>query len=128
MGPPSCIPAPSPPPRWIFEFLADAHRIFSLVHTGYTFIINFTLVGAAVLFYLVSFLSDTAIVINRPDIGDFGTMFKIVPYTTQNFANQMTCFKVPGEKEAKVTAQGVLPDVSLFNKSSYNYHNHITSY
>ena len=47
-------------------------------------------------------------------MGDGGTMFKIVPYTTQNFANKMTCFKIPGQAEAKVTAQSVLPDSSLY--------------
>ena len=68
-------------------------------------------------FTFTSFFSDTAIVVNRPDMGDYGTMFKIVPYTTQNFVNKITCFKVPGSKDAKVTAQGVLPNVSLYNVS-----------
>ena len=64
-----------------------------------------------------SFFSDTAIVVNRPDMGDYGTMFKIVPYTTQKFTNKITCFKVPGSKDAKVTAQGVLPNISLYDVS-----------
>lgn len=59
----------------------------------------------------------TAVVINRPDVGDFGTMFKIVPYTDKKVTNVLTCFQVPGVKEAKVTAQGVLPDVSLYSVS-----------
>ena len=62
-------------------------------------------------------LADTAIVVNRADMGDFGTMFKIVPYTTKQFANKLTCFKVPGQKDGKVTAQGVLPDPSLYSVS-----------
>lgn len=48
--------------------------------------------------------------INRADIGSYGTVFKTVPETTQDFANRMTCFKVPGSQDAKVTAQGLLPD------------------
>ena len=75
--------------------------------------------SVAIVFLLLIplFFSDTAIVVNRPDMGDFGTMFKIVPYTTQKFVNKITCFKVPGSKDAKVTAQGVLPDVTLYNVS-----------
>ena len=53
-----------------------------------------------------------ATVLNQPDIGKYGTMFKTVPETTQDFANRMTCFKVPGMKGAEITAQGVLPDLS----------------
>ena len=53
--------------------------------------------------------------INRKDVGSYGTVFKIVPETTQDFANRMTCFKVPGASDAKVAAQGILPDLSNYN-------------
>ena len=41
-------------------------------------------------------------------------MFKIVYETTQDFANVMTCFAVPGASGAPVTPQGVLPDISMY--------------
>jgi hypothetical protein len=47
-------------------------------------------------------------------MGSYGTMFKTVPETTQSFANRMTCFKIPGAKEAPVVAQGILPDLSNY--------------
>ena len=61
--------------------------------------------------------SDTAIVVNRADMGDAGTMFKIVPYTTKTITNKLTCFKIPGDKDAKVMAQSVLPDVTQYSVS-----------
>ena len=63
--------------------------------------------------------------VNRGDVGDYGTVFKTVPETTQDFANRMTCFKIPGEKGAEVTAQGILPDISNYQVSywPYNYRN-----
>ena len=48
-------------------------------------------------------------------MGSYGTVFKTVPETTQDFANRMTCFKIPGFKDAPVAAQGVLPDLTLYN-------------
>ena len=51
----------------------------------------------------------------RTDIGDYGTMFKTVPETTKDFANRMTCFKIPGQKDAAVAPQGVLPDLANYN-------------
>lgn len=60
-----------------------------------------------------------ATIVNRPDYGDYGTMFKTVPETTQNFANRITCFKIPGSKDAKVTAQGVLPDLTNYKVRTY---------
>lgn len=59
-----------------------------------------------------------ATMINRADMGTYGTMFKTVPETTYDFANKMTCFKIPGAKEASVTAQSVLPDLSNYVVSS----------
>ena len=52
--------------------------------------------------------------VNRPDIGSYGTMFKTVPETTNDFTNQMTCFKIPGFANAEVTAQGILPNLTNY--------------
>lgn len=60
-------------------------------------------------------IAGTAVIINRADMGSYGTVFKTVPETTQNFANRMTCFKVPGSKDAPVAAQGILPDLTLYD-------------
>jgi len=46
--------------------------------------------------------------------GQFGTQYKIVPETTQNFTNRITCFKIPGMQGAAVMPQGVLPDISKY--------------
>lgn len=50
-------------------------------------------------------------VINR---GDSNTMFKIVPETTQDFANRITCFNIPGSSDAPITAQSLLPNASFY--------------
>ena len=50
-------------------------------------------------------------VINR---GDSNTMFKIVPETTQDFANRITCFNIPGSSDAPIAAQSLLPNASLY--------------
>lgn len=63
-------------------------------------------------------IAGTAVIINRGDMGDYGTVFKTIPETTKEFANRITCFKVPGVKEAPVTAQGILPDLSMYTVSS----------
>ena len=63
------------------------------------------------------FSSGTAVVVNRGDMGANGTMFKIVPETTQDYANRMTCFKIPGTSDGPVTAQGVLPDATQYKVS-----------
>lgn len=55
-----------------------------------------------------------SVTINRADMGPYGTMYKTVPVTTQDYANRMTCFKVPGAKGASVTPQGLLPDISNY--------------
>ena len=64
--------------------------------------------------YLYGCFAGTAVIVNRGDMGDYGTVFKTVPETTKDFANRMTCFKIPGFKEAPVDAQGILPDLSLY--------------
>ena len=61
------------------------------------------------------FYVGTAVVVNRADIGTYGTVFKTVPETTKTFANRMTCFKIPGAADAKVSAQGILPDLTDYN-------------
>jgi len=54
--------------------------------------------------------------------GQFGTQYKIVPETTQNFTNRITCFKIPGMQGAAVMPQGVLPDISKYKVSVlYSY-------
>lgn len=45
-------------------------------------------------------------------------MYKIVPMTTNNVTNQITCFKIEGASEAPVMPQGVLPNASLYVVSS----------
>ncbi len=62
----------------------------------------------------LSYIPGIATVLNRGDMSSYGTMFKIVPETTQDFVNRMTCFKIPGTEGATVTAQGILPDVSEY--------------
>ncbi len=52
--------------------------------------------------------------INRGDQGQFGTVYKIVYETTQQFANAKTCFAVPGGSGANVTPQGVLPNTTMY--------------
>ena len=59
----------------------------------------------------------TAVVLNRADVGTYGTMFKTVPETTKSYTNKMVCFKIPGVNGGSVTAQGILPDLTLYNVS-----------
>ena len=49
--------------------------------------------------------------------GQFGTTYKIIPETTQNFTNRVTCFKIPGMQGAAVMPQGVLPNISNYKVS-----------
>ena len=65
--------------------------------------------------------SGTAKVINRKEDGSNGTMYKIVPMTTDNVTNQITCFKVEGYPDAPVVPQGVLPNASLYQVCMYMY-------
>ena len=62
----------------------------------------------------IIFTSGTARIINRQKSGSFGTMFKIVPVTNSSVTNQITCFKVEGERGLPVVPQGVLPNASLY--------------
>ena len=48
------------------------------------------------------------------ELGDYGTMYKMVPETTKDFINRNVCFKVPGSAGAAVVPQGILPDMSNF--------------
>ena len=41
-------------------------------------------------------------------------MYMIVPVTTYNVTNQITCFKAAGESEVPVVPQGVVPNASLY--------------
>ena len=41
-------------------------------------------------------------------------MFKIIPETTQDFANRITCFNIPGSSDSPITAQSLLPNASLY--------------
>ena len=59
----------------------------------------------------------STVVSNSKD-GQYGTSYKIVPETTQNFTNQITCFKIPGMEGGPVMPQGVLPDVTNFTVST----------
>jgi len=56
-------------------------------------------------------------VINRGDVGDYGTFFKIVFETTKTFTNQRVCFEIEGIRDDKVTPQGVFPDLKEYNVS-----------
>lgn len=58
--------------------------------------------------------AGTARIINQKYDGSNGVMYKIVPMTTNNVTNQITCFKVPGLSESPVLPQGVLPNSSLY--------------
>ena len=70
---------------------------------------------------MLLFYTGTAVVIYRADKGDHGTMYKIVPETVNFTYNQRTCFEIPGFKEAPVTVQGVLPDMSLYKVHVHVY-------
>lgn len=52
------------------------------------------------------------------DRNDYGVMRKIVPMTTEELTNQLTCFEVNGTQDNKITAQSMLPDISRFSVSS----------
>ncbi|XP_071448321.1 digestive cysteine proteinase 1 [Hetaerina americana] len=48
-------------------------------------------------------------------MGDFGTMRKIVPITTETKVNERSCLEVNGTKESPVSPQSILPDLTGFN-------------
>ena len=66
------------------------------------------------LYSIIAHSSGAAKHINLQHDGQSGTMYKIVPMTTNNFTNQITCFKVPGVPDSPVVAQGVVPNASLY--------------
>lgn len=57
-------------------------------------------------------------VVSSSKDGQYGTSYKIVPETTQNFTNRITCFKIPGMQGGPVMPQGVLPDTTNFTVST----------
>ena len=65
----------------------------------------------------VMLILGTAQVINRGDVGRYGTMFKIVFETTKTFTNRRACFVINGTFEGKVMPQGVFPDLKDYNVS-----------
>jgi len=48
------------------------------------------------------------------EVGDFGTLLKIVPMTNEVVLNKIDCFQVNGSAEEQVTAQSMLPDLTDF--------------
>jgi hypothetical protein len=50
-------------------------------------------------------------------MGDFGTMRKIVPVTTKDDVNKLSCFEVKGTQESPVSPQSIVPDLTAFNVS-----------
>lgn len=50
----------------------------------------------------------------RTDIGEFGTLFKIVPMTDEHLDNTIRCFQTNGTQDAPVQAQSILPDLAEF--------------
>ncbi|EDW35218.1 GL15722 [Drosophila persimilis] len=46
--------------------------------------------------------------------GDYGTMLKLAPITTQQEMNKLTCLQVNGTSEQKVETQSILPDAKPF--------------
>ena len=47
--------------------------------------------------------------------GQYGTMYKMVPETTNSsHYNVMTCFALPGMSSAPLAVQSVLPDISQY--------------
>lgn len=61
-------------------------------------------------------------IFNLRNDGTYGTMYTIVPETTQDFANRMTCFKVPGMEGGEVMPQTILPNASLYTVSRGIHH------
>ena len=58
-------------------------------------------------------LGDAQIV-NRGDVGEYGTMYKIVFETTKEYTNKRTCFTINGYSDAKVMPQGIFPDMGQY--------------
>ncbi|XP_064398726.1 digestive cysteine proteinase 1-like [Halichondria panicea] len=75
----------------------------------------------------IDYYGGSAIDLNLGDQGQHGTIFKIAYETTQEFANVMTCFGVPGVVGAPVTPQGVLPDISMYKYATDLMYNGVMS-
>eukprot|EP00095_Tigriopus_kingsejongensis_P006643 maker-scaffold363_size195477-snap-gene-0.46 protein:Tk06643 transcript:maker-scaffold363_size195477-snap-gene-0.46-mRNA-1 annotation:"counting factor associated protein d-like" len=50
----------------------------------------------------------------RGDLGQFGTLFKVVPMTDENLENVVRCVHTVGTKDAPVGPQSILPDLTDF--------------
>jgi len=46
--------------------------------------------------------------------GEFGSMRKVVPMTTDSVTNELTCFEVNGTADSKVEAQSIIPNPTGF--------------
>jgi len=56
--------------------------------------------------------------INRGDLGSYGTMFEIVFETTKTYTNRRVCFEIEGISDERVTPQGIFPDLKEYNVST----------
>ena len=52
--------------------------------------------------------------INRGDVDQYGTMFKIVYETTKTYTNKKSCFVINGTSDGRVKSQGIFPDISSY--------------
>lgn len=46
--------------------------------------------------------------------GEYGRLFKIIPVTTDDETNQITCFQINGTRHHRVKPQPILPDCADF--------------
>ena len=53
----------------------------------------------------------------RGDQKPYGSNYRICPETTEKVKNKIACFKTDGTKEAPVSQQSVLPDMTSFTVS-----------
>ena len=67
-----------------------------------------------VIIVVCALFTGSAQVINRGDVGQYGTMFKIVYETTKTYTNQKSCFVINGTSDGTVKAQGIFPDISSY--------------
>lgn len=58
------------------------------------------------------FIVGDAQIINRGDVNQYGTVFKIVFETTKEYMNRRACFAIHGSSDNKVMPQGVFPDMN----------------
>ena len=53
-------------------------------------------------------------IINRGDVGQYGTVYKIVFVTTKEYLNKRTCVAFNGSSDFKVMPQGIFPDMGQY--------------